>query len=148
MCWKPRRGIPISLGVLLLHIARRLGHDAQGINFPGHFLTRIDGVLVDPFAFQTLTEADCRNMLKGEPAEGAFEVASATMIALRMLNNVKYLFMDRARWERVLDILELQQALTPGAVQLRYEAGHALGRTRRAGRCRAFFSRSVAIAAS
>lgn len=120
-----RQGIPISLGVVLLHIARRRGYDAWGINFPGHFLTRIDGMLVDPFAFQTVTEEDCLKRLQGGRTQRTFEVATGSMIALRMLNNVKYQFMGMARWDRVLDLIDCQLALTPGTVQLRFERGRA-----------------------
>ena len=120
-----RRGIPISLGVLLVHIARRRGYDARGINFPGHFLTRIDGVLVDPFAFQTVTEEDCLKRLQGGRAQNTFEVASSSTIALRMLNNVKYRFMGMARWDRVLDLVDCQLAMSPGAAQLLMEKGRA-----------------------
>ncbi len=120
-----RRGIPISLGVLLVHIARHRGYDAWGINFPGHFLTRIDGALVDPFAFQTVTEEDCLRGLKGERTQRTFEIASSSMIALRMLNNLRYQFMGMARWDRVLDLLDHQLALSPGAAQLLFEKGRA-----------------------
>ena len=122
---KTRRGIPISLGVLLVHIARRRGHESRGINFPGHFLARIDGVLVDPFAFQAVTEADCLRKLEGGPTPRTFEVADSSMIALRMLNNVKYQFMGMARWDRVLDLVDFQLALAPGAAYLLLERGRA-----------------------
>ena len=122
---KTRRGIPITLGVLLVHIARRRGHDSRGINFPGHFLTRIDGVLVDPFAFQAVTESDCLRKLEGRPTHRTFEVANAAMIALRMLNNVKFQFMAMARWDRVLDLVDCQLALTPGSAHLLLEQGRA-----------------------
>ena len=120
-----RRGIPISLGVLLVHIARHRGYDAWGINFPGHFLTRIDGALVDPFALQTVTEEDCLRGLEGGRTRRTFEVASSSMIALRMLNNVKHQFMGMARWDRVLDLVDFQLALSPGAAQLVVEKGRA-----------------------
>ena len=122
---KTRQGIPISLGVVLVHIARRRGYDARGINFPGHFLARIDGVLVDPFVFQSVTEEDCLKRVQGGRTQRTFEVATNSMIALRMLNNVKYQFMGMARWDRVVDLIDCQLALTPGAVQLRFERGRA-----------------------
>ncbi len=120
-----RRGIPISLGVLLVHVARRRGYEALGINFPGHFLTRIDGTLVDPYAFQTVTEADCLKQLQDGHTGHTFEIASSTMIALRMLNNVKYQFMGMARWDRVLDVVDCQLALAPHDLQLQMEKGRA-----------------------
>ncbi|MDE0064286.1 MAG: transglutaminase-like domain-containing protein [Gammaproteobacteria bacterium] len=120
-----RRGIPISLAVLLVHIARRRGHDARGINFPGHFLARIDGVLVDPFGFQAVTEAACLERLQRGQRHGAFEVADSSTIALRMLNNVKFQFMGMARWDRVLDLVDFQLALSPDAAHLLMEKGRA-----------------------
>lgn len=37
-----RRGLPVTLGVLYLHIGRKLGWNMVGLNFPGHFLLRIE----------------------------------------------------------------------------------------------------------
>src|SRR5579872_3411441 len=37
-----RRGIPITLAIVLVEICRRVGVDAQGVSFPGHFLVRRD----------------------------------------------------------------------------------------------------------
>ena len=46
-------GIPISLSVLYLEVARRLGIPAAGVAFPGHFLVRVDQarepLILDPF---------------------------------------------------------------------------------------------------
>ena len=48
-----RTGIPISLSVLYLEVARRVGVLAQGVNFPGHFLVRVAiedaWLFLDPF---------------------------------------------------------------------------------------------------
>ena len=120
-----RCGLPISLGVILVHVAKRLGYDACGINFPGHFLTRIGGALVDPFALQTVTEEDCLKRLRGGRTRETFEVASSAVIALRMLNNAKYQFMGMARWDRVLDLVDFQLALLPDAAHLLVEKGRA-----------------------
>ena len=69
-----RTGIPISLAVVYLEVARRAGLRVVGVNFPGHFLLRAplaaharasdDILIVDPFhggAF--LSEIDCRELL-------------------------------------------------------------------------------------
>jgi regulator of sirC expression with transglutaminase-like and TPR domain len=37
-----REGIPITLSVVYMEVARRLGLDVKGIGFPGHFLVRHD----------------------------------------------------------------------------------------------------------
>ena len=47
-----RLGIPITLAVVLIEVARRLGLDLAGVNTPGHFLVRLGGdppIFVDPF---------------------------------------------------------------------------------------------------
>ncbi|MDP1183801.1 transglutaminase family protein, partial [Klebsiella pneumoniae] len=48
-----RLGNPISLALVQMEVARRLGIPLDGVSFPGHFLVRLpvdDGVLVmDPF---------------------------------------------------------------------------------------------------
>ena len=88
---RTRRGIPISLGVIVLGVARRLGLAATGINFPRHFLVTIGDVLVDPYAMATTTVTSCRKWLKRNDVreENAFEEAAPADIALRMLNNVR-----------------------------------------------------------
>ena len=35
-----RTGIPISLAVVYIEVARRAGLEVEGLNFPGHFLVR------------------------------------------------------------------------------------------------------------
>ena len=59
-----RRGIPITLSVLMIAIGRRIGVDVLGVGMPGHFLV-LDGdrgdVWCDPFHGGTLLDADgCR----------------------------------------------------------------------------------------
>ena len=51
-----RTGIPITLAVVYMEVARRAGLRTDGINFPGHFLVRAyhdadaaDGLVVDPY---------------------------------------------------------------------------------------------------
>lgn len=52
-----RIGIPISLSVVFIEVANRVGLLANGVAFPGHFLVRVDqsrtdntsAVIVDPF---------------------------------------------------------------------------------------------------
>jgi regulator of sirC expression with transglutaminase-like and TPR domain len=59
---KTRRGIPISLSVIWLELAQSIGLKAQGVNFPGHFLVKVnltypnEGLVVlDVFARKSLT---------------------------------------------------------------------------------------------
>ncbi len=120
-------GIPISLGVLLLHVARRRGFDAAGVNFPGHFLARVGDALIDPVDFRPVTEDECLHGLGeargigGAAFPDPFAIATSAMIALRMLNNVKALLVGGSVWDRALAIVGYQLILLPGNADLRFE---------------------------
>ncbi len=49
-----RKGIPVALGVLYIAAARRTGLNVRGVDFPGHFLLRIETdegpLALDPFS--------------------------------------------------------------------------------------------------
>jgi len=48
-----RRGLPVALGILYIHAARGYGADVVGLNFPSHFVVRIEArgqrLVIDPF---------------------------------------------------------------------------------------------------
>src|SRR3546814_19245031 len=48
-----RKGLPVALGILYMHAARAQGWPAVGLNFPGHFLLRLERhgerAILDPF---------------------------------------------------------------------------------------------------
>ena len=119
-----RCGLPITLGALLIHVAEHQGCSASGINFPGHFLVRVDGAIVDPFLMVECDEADC---LAGLPAalreEDPFVQASPPMMLLRMLNNVKFHHMGRDEFHLALDMVDCQLRLLPGEAGLLFEQG-------------------------
>jgi len=88
---RTRRGIPISLAVVVIGVAEALGLSAHGVNFPRHFLVSVAGTLVDPFSM-TVTDMDtCRGWLTQQrlPQEDAFRVAAPVDLVLRMLNNLR-----------------------------------------------------------
>ncbi len=49
-----RKGLPVALGIYYLHAARRTGLAVQGVDFPGHFLLRVETdegpLALDPFS--------------------------------------------------------------------------------------------------
>ena len=56
-----RRGVPVSLGILLMHLAQALGIPATGICFPGHFLVQLgeeSPVIIDPLTGQPQSAHD------------------------------------------------------------------------------------------
>ncbi|MGE3172282.1 MAG: transglutaminase-like domain-containing protein [Planctomycetota bacterium] len=63
-----RTGVPVSLSLVYLLVARWAGLSVSGVGMPEHFLVRLHGVrpvLVDPFyGGRTVTKVDCTRYLK------------------------------------------------------------------------------------
>jgi regulator of sirC expression with transglutaminase-like and TPR domain len=109
-----RRGNPISLALVQMEVARRLGVPLDGVSFPGHFLVRLpvdDGVLVmDPFNRGRPLDVDelrqrARPHLGGDaPDDEALSQilnpASHRAILMRVLRNLHGVYSDGEDWER------------------------------------------------
>ncbi|MFQ5973388.1 MAG: SirB1 family protein [Alphaproteobacteria bacterium] len=129
-----RRGLPITLGILYLHTARRHGWRLAGLNFPGHFLLRLEdrgrSVIIDPFGGGRIMEPeDLRGFLKrnsGPEAELRPEhhaPASNLQILLRLQNNIKVRLLAEGRVESALAVVDSLLLLAPGVAMLWHEAG-------------------------
>lgn len=119
-----RRGIPITLSVLYMEVARRAGLDAQGVGFPGHFLVKTvcedQEVFVDPFhGASILSPSDLQGLLDklyGGRLEVQPEFLSAVskrQIVQRMLNNIKLIYSNRQDLKRCLRTVEHLVILNP-----------------------------------
>ncbi len=119
-----RTGIPISLSVVYLEVARRVGVLAQGVNFPGHFLVRVAiedaWLFLDPFsAGRTLTPADLEQLLRKTTTPDAVlepsVIAASTkrQIVARMLVNLAGIYGRNGDLPRSLDVLERLAILEP-----------------------------------
>ncbi len=95
-----RRGLPVALGVIWLHVARASGWAAHGVDFPGHFLVALAGhgeqVMVDVFGGgNTMDARDLRLLIKqfeGGKAElrpGVLRPMDARAVLVRLQNNIK-----------------------------------------------------------
>ena len=128
-----RTGIPISLALIYIEVARRSGVRAEGINFPGHFLVRAlqdlhtddpdEGLIVDPFhAGAILGEADCRALLHrhgGDEAAWAPELlarATRKQILIRMLLNLKRLYVRMRSFPQARQVTDILLALQPSSL--------------------------------
>jgi regulator of sirC expression with transglutaminase-like and TPR domain len=128
-----RTGIPISLAVVYLEVARRAGLQVDGINFPGHFLLRArdaissdarpEVVIIDPFhGGARLSEYDCRQLLRQHVGdEAAFDttlLAPATRhdIVVRMLVNLKRLYVRMRSFPQARFISSLLLGIDPSAI--------------------------------
>lgn len=142
---KRRLGIPISLAVVYLAVARRLAIAAQPVGFPGHFLVRVGPaapgatppgaaramareVYVDPFEGRTLTPADLLLLLGralGPDSEMKPEYlapASTVQVAQRMLLNLKRVHETQHDHARALLVCDRLVELAPSA-ELRRDRG-------------------------
>lgn len=127
-----KKGIPITMAVIYIEVARRAGVRAEGVNFPGHFLVRClhdlhtddagDGLIVDPFhGGAILSEADCRRLLQPHMNEAAFEpslLARATrrQILVRMLLNLKKLYVKMHSFPQARATTDALLALQPSSL--------------------------------
>ena len=48
-----RKGLPVALGIVYIHVARAQGWRCDGTNFPAHFVVRLESgegvIMIDPF---------------------------------------------------------------------------------------------------
>ena len=143
-----KRGIPITLAILLVHVARQFGHSAWGINFPGHFLARVNDQLIDPFNMEVVSEAACLSRLSEKSAGNPFETADGQAVLLRMLNNLKYGFALSRTWERALDMVDYQLAVLPDTPALLIERGDFWARLGAIAAARQSYQQALEIAGS
>ena len=118
-----RTGIPITLAVVYMEVARRAGLHVEGVNFPGHFLMRFTPLILDPFhRGARLSEHDCRRLLERHVGEdAAFDpdlLAPATkpQMLTRMLLNLKRIYVRLHSFPQARNVTELLLAVDPPAL--------------------------------
>jgi regulator of sirC expression with transglutaminase-like and TPR domain len=131
-------GIPISLALIYVEVARRVGVDAVGVGFPGHFLVRINdqhpvadvdrGVMLDPFMGDVLVDTDLE--LLAERVTGSPDVdadwlrpAEVGQIVLRMLANLREAYARSGDNRRLLVVLHRMCELELNAAALLRDRG-------------------------
>lgn len=120
-----RRGIPISLAIVYIAVAERLGFDVRGISFPGHFLLKHVGdpeIVVDPFSGQILDHAACATRLDEIAGSNAvfrpaihLRAASRREVLVRLLSNLKHIWLNRGDLDRALACCDRILSLIPDA---------------------------------
>lgn len=130
-----RRGLPVALGILYIHAGRAQGWDVVGLNFPGHFMIRVqsgDGerVILDPFNGGRIVEAhDLRALLKGSQGQGAeltpdlYQPVTDRAVVMRLLNNIKLRHMEGTRFDMALETITDMLLLAPDDPALWRERG-------------------------
>lgn len=119
-----RQGLPISLGLIVLFLARRLDLPFHGVNMPIHFMLKykgeLDEVLIDPFdRGKTVTYNQCYFFLKQngvEPKSDHFETAQPYEILARCIRNLiqSYTRLEKEdKVENLKNLLSTVEAMTP-----------------------------------
>lgn len=129
-----RRGIPITLSLVYLEIAKRIGFPMVGIGMPGHFIIKPEfdqgGIYVDAFeGGEILFPQDCEARLSqvyGQPVKLQPEFLNPIdnrRFLGRMLQNLKVIYMNTGELEEALKVVERILLLYPDAIVERRDRG-------------------------
>lgn len=135
-------GIPITLSIIYMEVARRVGLPLCGVGMPGHFLLKYYGEdgkerLIDCFnRGDVLSRQDCQSRLD-EIYSGEMKLRpeflhpiSRRQILTRMLNNLKTVYLATRNFRKALPIADLILVIYPQSAEdlkqralLRYSMG-------------------------
>lgn len=129
-----RRGLPVALAILWLHAGRSQGWTMAGLNFPGHFLIRLDWagerLILDPFHDgRALGPAELRTLLRSfagghaELAPEHYAALSNRATLLRLQNNIKIRLLNAEEPAKALPVIERMLLIAPEDPALWREAG-------------------------
>jgi regulator of sirC expression with transglutaminase-like and TPR domain len=154
-----RKGLPVALAIVYLHLARGQGWGAEGLAFPGHFLIRIEiegsRHVLDPFnGGQVVEPPELRRLLQrvlGPDADLApehFDPVPDRDVLLRLENNVRLRLAKREDWPAAAHSLERMLAIAPERPELLFESGQINLRLDKRRAAIAAFERLLAIPAA
>lgn len=124
-----RRGIPITLALIYLEMARVIGLKVQGISFPGHFLIKCSlpqgEVVIDPLTGRSLSRDELDERLlpyrQARGLVGDYEVplglflqaATPRDTLARLLRNLKEIHRTAEDWPRLKQVLDRLVVVLP-----------------------------------
>jgi len=139
-------GIPITLAVLYIEVARRVGFAVFGVGMPGHFLLKFFDAAGHPTVLdvydggRVLSASECQARLEqvfGEHASMQPEflnTVSRRQILTRILNNLKNIYLTSRDFRRALTVIDLILVIYPRSAEevrqralLRYNVGQLKG---------------------
>lgn len=142
-----RTGIPLTLGIVMLEVGWRLGLPVEGVSFPHHFLVRFRGegmdLLLDPFKggeirFQDQAQELLDRVYGGmvRMQQGFLRTASRRDMLVRLLMNLKGVYINAQDERRALAVVERILLLRPDASPERRTLGLLLARLGRTSEAR------------
>ena len=129
-----RKGLPVALGILYIHVARAQGWRAFGLNFPGHFLIALElegsRAILDPFHEGVCrTPPELRELLKmvaGQDAELSADLFAPVPdrgVLLRLLSNIRLRLLQMRRLEDASETIDAMLLIAPQQPELWRDAG-------------------------
>jgi regulator of sirC expression with transglutaminase-like and TPR domain len=111
-----RTGIPITLAVIYMEVARRLVKPVVGIGYPGHFVACYDdgdfSAYIDVFhGGRQVTFDGC------DPS--VLAPVDNRQIAIRMLNNLREIYVKGCAWKKLARLLDLLLIANPDSAETR-----------------------------
>jgi regulator of sirC expression with transglutaminase-like and TPR domain len=117
-------GIPITLSLLYIEVAKRVGIQIDGIGLPYHFMVGYrlpdERIYIDPFeGGQFLTEQECRDLVRRLMRNRSklhahwFEPITHRQLLTRVLNNLKQIYIDKEEYQRALIACDMMIMLAP-----------------------------------
>ena len=124
-------GIPISLSVIYMEVARRISFRINGVGFPGHFLVKHStgdrDIILDPFNHgRILTLNECQELLDKVHNSSVtmnpslLQPMGKRSIITRMLFNLKGIYTQKEQYQRALAVIDkilLLNPLTPSELR-------------------------------
>lgn len=132
-----RLGIPITLSAVALAVGCRVGLNLCGIGLPGHFIVKaVEGdeeVLFDPFhGGRILTVTDCENLVRQVTGkeyaitQQTLMGLPAALVVMRMLNNLKAIYLRQSDMPRAIRVLGRLRQLAPEDPEVQRDLGVCL----------------------
>ncbi len=127
-------GLPITLAVVYIEIAQRLEMPVFGVGLPGHFVCKWQEadaeIFVDPFNGGVIVDLDDLRARVRDTYRADAELdrewlapVGPRYILVRLLNNLKGVFVEQENYRRALMATEKLLALMPTATEELREAG-------------------------
>lgn len=137
-----KKGIPITLSVIYIELAKRLKLPIYGISLPAHFIVKYKGkdsdkdIYIDPYnSGSIISEAECKAKIaefygrRLEFKKEFLDIIPKKQILVRMLNNLKAIYFSRTEYRKAERVVRRILLITPDSLEdnrlmgfLRYES--------------------------
>lgn len=129
-----RKGMPIALSILYLHIGKQQGWSIFALNFPAHVVCTIEKegerLLFDPFnQCRLLNASDLREYLKtlihskAELSPQYYNRATSRDLLIRLQNNIKLRQIEAEDYEGAVQTVEMMRKIDPAEYRFLFDAG-------------------------